>query len=475
MSIDVATLSMDAASRAIQKRAVSVTELLDAYLQRIAAIDTSLGAYVTVMRGHARMTARRLDTELDSGRWRGPLHGIPVAIKDLVAIGGEPTTAGSRVLANFVPDSDAPVVTRLRDAGAVILGKATTHEFAADVKCPPTRNPWDLTRIPGGSSGGSAAAVAADLCLAAVGTDTSGSIRIPAALCGVSGLKPTHGRVSTEKVIPFSWSLDHVGPLAREARDLLVLLRGMAASGEDLEARNGEFDDGRDDGVCGLRVGRPSTYFFDRLAPPVARAIEESIETIAALGASVKPVETVCVEHSVAAGDVLTFAEASLYHRPWIEKHRELYQTATLANLHAGAVILATDYLQAQRVRDQITRGLVDALRSVDVLVAPTTPLQAIAADSTTASIGGDEERPLDAYGRLTYPASLAGLPAVSIPCGFADGLPIGLQIIGRPREEKRILGVAHAYQQTTDWHLKRPPTPFAREGEQLAPSLAQE
>jgi aspartyl-tRNA(Asn)/glutamyl-tRNA(Gln) amidotransferase subunit A len=453
--MDVTEMGLVDASRRIHAGELSPLELTHGYLDRIDVVDPHVRSFSTVAREQALAQARERTAEIAAGAWRGPLHGIPIAIKDLVATDGVETAAGSKVLEGHVPHFDAPVAFQLRAAGAVILGKAVTHEFAIDVYCPPARNPWDLDRITGGSSGGSAAAVASRLCLGAVGTDTSGSIRIPASLCGVSGLKPTFGRVNCDGVVPFSWSLDHVGPIAMTAADLALLLGGMVDDDDELFGTAHKEPPADLDGV---RIGWPTSYFFDELDTRVADSVNAAVSELVRLGATVSKVDLPSAEHAIAAGDVLTFAEASLYHRRWIEERPAEYQAETLANFQAGALILAVDYLQAQRVRDRIAQEFAAAFREVDVIVAPSTPIQAMANTVTRSlDLKSRSESPLDAYGRLTYPASLAGIPAVSIPCGISEGLPVGLQLIGRHGQERRLLAVAATYQAVTDWHQTIP------------------
>jgi aspartyl-tRNA(Asn)/glutamyl-tRNA(Gln) amidotransferase subunit A len=456
-------LTLAEASDQVRERVVSPIELTEAFLERISRLDETVKAFVTVLPEQARADAERAEVELAAGRWRGPLHGMPVAVKDLVATAGVPTSAGSRILDGWVPERDATVVRRLRDAGVVLLGKVTTHEFAMDVYTPPTRNPWSVDRIPGGSSGGSAAALAARLCLASIGTDTGGSIRIPAALCGVVGLKPTYGRVSRAGVVPFSWSLDHVGPLARTARDAGLVLEAIAGYDPDdpssARAAVDEYARDVDAGIDGIRIGVPSEFFFDRVTPEAEQAARSAVETLCSLGAEAESVSLPSMKLTTAVGDAISFPEASLYHRRWLRERAADYSPRTRANLELGELFLATDYLQAQRLRTVIADELAEALRGVDVVAAPTTPIAAVRADATSITFGpGDEESPLYTYCRLTYPANVTGFPAASTPCGFTDdGLPLGLQLVARPFDEALLLRVAHAYEQATGWHGSQP------------------
>jgi aspartyl-tRNA(Asn)/glutamyl-tRNA(Gln) amidotransferase subunit A len=423
--------------------------LTESHLRRIQSVDHRVRAFVTVLGDRAIADARTAEAEIAAGRHRGPLHGVPVVVKDLIATAGVRTTAGSRILKDWVPDEDAPVVRDLKGSGAVIVGKATTHEFAASVFTPPTRNPWRLDCIPGGSSGGSAAALAAHMCMGAVGTDTAGSIRIPASLCGVVGIKPTYDLVSRRGVVPLSWSLDHVGSMARTVEDVAILLGVMAQR----PARPPRFRE-----PAGLRLGVPSNFFFDDLDDEVEAAVVEAIDRLAQLGLHRRDVRVPTADVSAIAGDAILLPESSAYHARWLRTRPQDYAADVRTLLEMGELVLATDYLRGQRARAAITQEFARAFQSADVIVAPTTPVVAPAHDEDRVDCGGREESVLAALCRLNYPANLAGLPAVSIPCGFSrSGLPIGLQLIGRPFDERTVLRVAHAYQQATTWHRRAP------------------
>ncbi len=430
-------------------------------LERIEDLDPRLEAYVSVFFDEALAAAREAEAEISASGPRDPLHGIPVALKDLYDLEGTPTLAGSRVREGHVADRDSAVVGRLRAAGAVFVGKTVTHEFAAGVTSPPTRNPWDLDRVPGGSSGGSGAAVAADLCLAATGTDTAGSIRIPAAANGVVGLKPTFGRVSKRGVVPLSWSLDHAGPIAGSVLDAALMLNAM--SGYDpadpcsIDEPVPDFAVGTGDGVEGLRVGVARGWFAERVEPYVEEAVLEAARVLEGLGAAVEETE---VPHLDAAEDVhstILSAEASAYHLPDLRSRPEHYGRGTRAFLEGGLFVAATTYLDAQRARELVRRGFRQAFSGYDVLLAPALPATAGAYGCRKVKIKGVDEDIAASYVRPSLPASLSGLPALSVPCGFHDGLPLGLQIIGRPFDERTVLRAGHTYEQATGHHLKRP------------------
>jgi aspartyl-tRNA(Asn)/glutamyl-tRNA(Gln) amidotransferase subunit A len=467
-AVSVTDLTISEASALLQARKVSPVELTNAFLERIASVDGDVKAFVTLVPERALSDAKRAEEELSNGVARGPLHGVPIALKDIVETAGIPTQAGSRVLEDWVPPTSATVARKLEEAGTVLLGKVTTHEFAMDVFTPPTCNPWDLDRIPGGSSGGSAAAIASRTCLGTIGTDTAGSIRVPAALCGVSGLKPTYGRVSRAGVIPFSWSLDHVGPIARTARDLALILEAVAGIDPRDPSSSAEpvprYVEQIDEGMDAPRIGIPDDFFFERVSEDAATTALGAVEELGSLGAQQTRVSVPTVRMATVVGDAVSFPEVSVYHRRWLRERPDDYTPATRVNLELGELFLATDYVQAQRVRTVITRDFLDAFAHVDAIAAPATAVPAIRREEDVVSFGPeDEENPLYAYCRLTYPANVAGLPALSIPCGFSsDGLPLGLQLIGRPFEEGRLLQIADAFQRVTDWH-SRPPSGLDR------------
>jgi aspartyl-tRNA(Asn)/glutamyl-tRNA(Gln) amidotransferase subunit A len=454
----------------------SAAELTQLCLDRIAAVDGRLGAFVTVTTDRALVDARRADETLAGGGDDDrPLVGIPIALKDLIATRGIRTTAGSRVLADWTPEADAAPARALAAAGTVLLGKTQTHEFAYGTITPATRNPWDLERVPGGSSGGSAAAVAAGLALGAIGTDTGGSIRIPAACCGVTGFKPTLGLVSTEGVIPLSWTLDHVGPIARSVRDCAMLLDGLVEyelfeprrplpGHEDADAlRYADATDDEATSLAGLRLGVPTTYFFDHAEPEVEVAVRAAIRLLAALGADVVDVEMPArlaglfdVYRAVQRPEALT----AHMDAGWWPAREADYTPQVRASLKRGAEYSAVDHIRGQRARVAFAAEMDALLTRVDALVTPTLPLVAprVADLERPVTIQGREEDAGTALLRLTFPFDVSGQPALTVPCGFSKaGMPIGLQIVGRQFDEATVLRIGHAYQRDTDWHLRRP------------------
>ena len=461
-------LSIQQASEELRSGLITPTELLAETLERIDQLDSDIQAFVTVMRDQAYEEAEKAENEQRTGLFRSPLHGIPIAIKDLIAVKDVRMTAGSKVLADYVSQEDATVVEQLRRAGAVIVGKTNTHEFAYGTYTPPTRNPWDLTRIVGGSSGGSAAALAAGMCPGAIGSDTGGSIRIPSACCGITGLKPTYGRVSTYGVIPLSWSLDHVGPMGRNAEDCAILFDAVArydprdpnsVSGPPGKASATLIGGTEGRGLIslqGIRLGVPSESFVSPLDPEVRAAWRAALLVLQEEGAELVDVEL--QRPTIDTYRTIQMPEASLAHmeRGWLTKRLDDYGEKTRSLLLQGKTIPAVDYLRAQQQRRAFSSNLRSIMQGFNALVLPTIPMPAILIEqaATEILIDGVTQNATVALLRLTMPFNLAGLPAISLPCGFsAGGLPIGLQIAGKPFEESMILRIAHAYQQLTDWH----------------------
>ena len=461
-------LSIAEAGDLLRRRALSPVELTRAYLDRIRRLDPDLLAYITVLPDEALAAATAVEQEIARGQYRGPLHGIPIALKDLVMTRGVRTTCGSRILRDWVPDADATVARRLADAGAILLGKLNMHEFAygptgVNPHYGTCRNPWDRHRIAGGSSSGSGVAVAAELAAGALGTDTGGSVRIPAALCGIVGLKPTYGRVSRTGVIPLAWSLDHVGPMTRTVTDAALLLQVLA--GRDpadpttsavpvpdyRRALQGE--------VRGLRLGLPKDLFFERVDPEVRIAVQAAARSLEGLGAVVEEIPLPKIHHAGPASFAIIASEAMAYHEPYLRARAEEYGEDVRARLTTGQFVLAHQYLKAQRAR-QVIRAEVDAaLTRVDALLTPTTPVPAPRLDERELTVEGVTEDARWWLIRCTRPINLTGHPALSVPCGLtAAGLPIGLQLVGRLFDEATLLRLGHAFQAVSPARDLRPP-----------------
>jgi aspartyl-tRNA(Asn)/glutamyl-tRNA(Gln) amidotransferase subunit A len=457
------TLTAAAAADALRRGELSAVELTRSCLDRIAEVDDRVGAFVVVLGDSALAAAEQADAELADGRDRGPLHGIPVAVKDLYDIAGVPTTASSAVRADFVAAEDSAAVARLRNAGAIIVGKTHTHEFAYGCITPTTRNPWDLERVPGGSSGGSGAAIAAGECLMALGSDTGGSIRIPASLCGTVGLKPTFGRTSRHGVTSLSWSLDHVGPLTRTVRDAAAALGPLAgADPRDPSTADVEVPDYLSDlerGVDGLVVGVPTNHYFDLVDREVEAAVRAAVDRLADQGARVVEVDLPYVGQYMAVEFGIILPEASAYHQEMLRSRGELYTDDVRLLLETGELILATDYIKSLRVRTLIQQGWRRVFEHIDVLAAPTLPATAVRCEEQAITWpDGTTEPVINAYVRLSCPGNLTGLPALTVPCG-ADGagLPIGLQLIGRPFDEATVLRVGHLHETLSGWDARQP------------------
>jgi aspartyl-tRNA(Asn)/glutamyl-tRNA(Gln) amidotransferase subunit A len=447
-----------------RKRSLSPVELTKDCLARIAQLNPAIHAFITVSFDSALEQARHAEAEIARGDWRGPLHGIPLAVKDLIDTAGIRSTAASALFKDRIPDEDAEVVLRLKNAGAVLLGKQNLHEFAYGGSSVvgyygAVHNPWNRAHIAGGSSGGSAAAVAAGLGYGAVGTDTSGSIREPAALCGVVGLKPTYGRVSARGVIPLAPSLDHVGPIAARVEDAAVILEAIAGldpndpASRDVPAADYAGALRQEPGP--LRIGVPRSFFYEDLDPEVAAATDNALRVLAAMAAEVREMEL-----PVPTDRSLQSAEAYAYHAQFVARTPELYEPETLRRIESGRNLSARDVLEQRKQLQNTRREIVGVFRNLDVLVTPTTPVVA----PTIADLLEDPDqlraRELVLL-RNTRPFNIWGLPAISVPCGFtAGGLPMGLQISGPHWQEARVLQLAYAYEQATDWHLRQPPNP---------------
>jgi aspartyl-tRNA(Asn)/glutamyl-tRNA(Gln) amidotransferase subunit A len=457
-------------ARRIATKEVSPVEAVRAHLDRIAALDAGLRAFITPTADAALEAARAAEAELAAGRPPGPLHGVPFALKDLFDTAGVRTTAGSKILADRVPAADATVTRRLRAAGAILLGKLNMHEFAygpegLNAHYGTSRNPWDAAdaRVAGGSSSGSGVAVAAGLAPFALGSDTGGSIRIPAALCGIVGLKPTYGRVSRAGVLPLAWSMDHVGPMTRTAADAALILRALAgydpADPTTSVLPVPDYTAALTGRVTGLRVGIVRAFFLDAAAPEVRQAVEAAAQSLEGLGARVDDVQLDHVADVAAASMAIVGAEALAYHAEWVRTRPGDYQADVLERLRMGAFVSGVHYVRAQQARATFRAAVDEALAKRDVLLAPATPIVAPRLGETEAVLGDGKTDVRSSLIRLTRPFNFSGHPACALPCGFtAGGLPIGMQIVGRPFDEATVLRAADAYQRATDWHTRRPP-----------------
>ena len=457
-------LTIAQAGPLLRDRELSPVELVRAYLDRIEAQDGQLHAYVTLLPERALGQAREVEAEILRGNYRGPLHGVPIGLKDLYDTAGILTTAMSRVTPDRVPTEDATTVARLNEAGTILLGKLAMHEFALggpdDTSLfPPARNPWNPDHIPGGSSSGSGTAVAAGLCMGALGSDTGGSIRGPASMCSIVGIKPTYGRVSNYGVVPLSWSQDHCGPMTWTVEDNALMLQALA--GHDPKdpttstAPVPDYSAGLKDDIRGLTVGVPRRYFYEAgpdVEPETIDAIEKALEVMAELGATVRDVDIPHVEQSRYANQTIMMGEAFAYHEHNLKTRRQDFGEMVRDRFLLGGLLTISDYVQAQRVRRLIKQEMAEVLREVDVLVTPTSPKPAAAFEgySGSTTLTGPS---------FTGPFNASGLPAISVPGGFSSqGLPIGLQIAGKPFDEATVLRVAYNYEQAARWFERRPP-----------------
>lgn len=465
---ELTRLSIAETGERIRRRTLSPVELTRAYLDTIQARNADGRYYLTVLHDAALAAARIAEQEIGSGKYRGALHGIPVALKDLVMTRGIRTTCGSRILKDWIPEADATVAARLAAAGAVLLGKLNMHEFAygptgVNPHYGTPANPWGANRMPGGSSSGSGAAVAAGLCAGALGTDTGGSIRIPASLCGIVGLKPTYGRVSRAGVVPLAWSLDHIGPMTRTVTDAALMLQALAGrdptdpSTAALPVPDYRRDLERD--PRGLRVGVVRDLFFERLDSEVRTAVKAAAQALADLGVHVEEVRLPRIHHAGPATFAIITAESMAYHEPYLKTRPSEYGADVRARLLTGQFVLATQYLKAQRAR-QVLRAEVDGvLRHVDALLIPTTPIPAPRVDEREVAVDGVTDDVRGWLTRCTRPINLTGHPALSVPCGLTtSGLPIGLQLVGRSFDEATLLRLGRAYEAVSPFRDRWPP-----------------
>jgi aspartyl-tRNA(Asn)/glutamyl-tRNA(Gln) amidotransferase subunit A len=456
-------LSIIEAASGLRRKEFSPSELTRACLERIESIDHKLHSFITVTADLALEQVRKAEQELRAGTDKGPLHGIPIALKDLYATKGIRTTCHSAVLQDWVPDHDAKTVTKLRAAGAVLLGKLGMHEFAfggpsVDAPFPAVRNPWNTAHIPGGSSSGSGAALAAGLCLGSLGSDTGGSIRTPSSHCGVVGMKPTYGRVSRFGVVPLSWSLDHAGPMARSVEDCAILLQAIAGyDPKDAASANVPVPDFRSElknGIKGLRVGVPRVNWFNEnkgTDPETEAIFDNALTTLENLSAVVVEIDGRPFSIARKANQTILTAEAYAYHEKRFQEGPEKFGSSVRRRMLEGAFLSAADYITALRARTVVNEHIRANFSAVDIFVTPSAPRPADAFE--TMDPNEQNLRP-----SFTNPFNLTGLPALSVPCGFTkDNLPVGLQIAAPPFEESTVFRVAYAYERATQWHTRRP------------------
>jgi aspartyl-tRNA(Asn)/glutamyl-tRNA(Gln) amidotransferase subunit A len=455
----------------IRTRKVSSAEVVDAFLAWAEELNPRLNAFITITAAHARARAREADAEIAGGRHRGRLHGVPYAAKDILATRGIRTTNGSRVTAGWIPEYESAITERLNGAGAILIGKLNLREFATGSGVLSgfgvVRNPWALDYTAAGSSSGSGAAVAARMAPLTIGTDTGGSIRGPAAVCGIVGLKPTYGRVSLHGVTPLGWSLDHAGPMTRTVEDTALMMQIIAG----LDARDPssspepvpDYVLQMERAIAGVRIGLPKRHFSEGSHADVEKAFADAVKSLQALGATMVPVDIPHADLAPAAGAVIAMAEAATYHEKRLRESPELFDPLVRERLLTARFYTATDYIKAQRVRTILMQEVAEAFRGCDAVAVPAYPR--LPARLETAETAGSDVRPgetTEPYrASNSYIANMTGMPALVLPCGFSSGepsLPIALQLYGRPFDEAMLFRVGHAYQQATPWHTRRPP-----------------
>ena len=467
-TLEICYMSAGDLSKLVQNKEISPVEIIEAHLTRIDATEPVLNSFITLLADEARGAALQAEKDIQAGRYKGPLHGIPVALKDLYDTGGVRTTSGSRIFDNFIPTEDCTVAAKFQQAGAILVGKLNMHPFAygptgENLDYGHMHNPWNPDMVTGGSSGGSGSAAAAGQCTITTGSDTGGSIRIPAALCGIVGLKPTYGLVSRHGLTALSWSLDHPGPMTRTVEDAAITMNVIAGHDpKDVASAKVDIPDytsALTGDIKGLRIGIVKEYFETPLDPQVRKAVMDAIGLLESMGAEVKEVSYPMFNQSQAISSTVLMSEATAYHRDLLEKDGHQIYEPVRQRLEAGLFISAAEYLRAQQARtifDNQGRRLLD---DVDLLAGPTEPVTAPRIMASKVMAGEQEVGVVGALTQYTRPYNINGFPAISVPCGFSDeNMPIGLQLAGKPFDELTVLRAAHAYEQATDWHTRRPP-----------------
>ena len=467
-TLEICYMSAGDLSKLVQNKEISPVEIIEAHLTRIDATEPVLNSFITLLADEARGAALQAEKDIQAGRYKGPLHGIPVALKDLYNTGGVRTTSGSRIFDNFIPTEDCTVAAKFQQAGAILVGKLNMHPFAygptgENLDYGHMHNPWNPDMVTGGSSGGSGSAAAAGQCTITTGSDTGGSIRIPAALCGIVGLKPTYGLVSRHGLTALSWSLDHPGPMTRTVEDAAITMNVIAGHDpKDVASAKVDIPDytsALTGDITGLRIGIVKEYFETPLDPQVRKAVMDAIGLLESMGAEVKEVSYPMFNQSQAISSTVLMSEATAYHRDLLEKDGHQIYEPVRQRLEAGLFISAAEYLRAQQARtifDNQGRRLLD---DVDLLAGPTEPVTAPRIMASKVMAGEQEVGVVGALTQYTRPYNINGFPAISVPCGFSDeNMPIGLQLAGKPFDELTVLRAAHAYEQATDWHTRQPP-----------------
>jgi aspartyl-tRNA(Asn)/glutamyl-tRNA(Gln) amidotransferase subunit A len=466
-SYNILNLTIKDLSKLISAREISPVDLIEATLERIAKLNPTLNAFITVLEDSARRDAKNSELLIKEGKYKGPLHGIPISLKDLIYVKGVKSTSGSMILSNFIPEYDSTVVKKLKDAGAIIVGMNNTHEFACGITninphYGSSKNPWDINRMSGGSSGGSAVAVSAGMTPASIGTDTSGSIRVPSSLCGLFGLKPTYGRVSKYGVQELAPSIDHIGPIARSTWDIAVVLQTIAGydkldnstvdlpvpefSKSILEGKSTE-----DKKPNKFRVGIPLEFFFDLIDSRVMHTIEKFVDRLQGCGISTSPVHVEQTDKIFDSWRAIRLGESAAVHEQWIKTRRREYGQNVIIMLEKGMEVTAVEYINAHKLRMELKIAFLKAMTDYDALLVPTTIIPAPLLDDTTVKINEDTIEVYQALSGLTTVFDITGLPAMNVPAGFINEgeknkLPIGVQLVGRPFDEETLLKISNIY-----------------------------
>lgn len=464
MSEELASKAIEDLAPLIQAKVISPVEITESVLERVEALNDKVNAYITVDEEKAIASAKQAELEIITGDYRGPLHGIPMALKDILYFKDEVTTVGSKIHQNFKAEYDATVVSKLKEAGVIFTGKLNMHEYAwgATTDNPhygPCRNPWNLNKIPGGSSGGSGAAVAADMTIASLGTDTGGSIRIPASANGIVGLKPTHGRVSKYGCFPLAWSLDHIGPMVKTVRDAAIVLETIAGYDPNdpttVNAPVVPYSDYLTEDIRGMVIGINEEYFFHDVDPQVEASVRNAIDILQDMGAEVKTVSIPGLKYVAYAEMMTILAEASAIHHQNLKTRPQDFGEDVRLLLELGELPSGVDYLQAQQLRRRLNHDFNAAFDSVDVLLTPTLPFIPTDIGQDRFMLNGRIVNFLDHVIRFTAPGNLTGLPSLTIPCGLSQGMPVGMQIMGPAFKEETVLQAAYAFEKANPLEAK--------------------
>ncbi len=466
--LELCYATVEELSQLISSMQVSPVEVTQAHLDRIEAIDGQLNSFITVLADQAMAASREAEREIQSGRYRGPFHGTSLALKDLYYTKGVRTSSGAKVYDDFVPDHDGEVTARFREAGAILLGKLNLYPTAmggsgVNPDYGNVHNPWDLGLETGGSSSGSGAAVAAGLCSIATGSDTGGSIRIPASFCGLVGFKPTYGVVSRYGVSPLSWSMDHCGPMARSVMDCALTMNALAGHDPKDPASSSrpapDYVAAIRDGIQGLRVGVPKQYFEVPLSPEVKDTVTKAIDLLGELGAEIREVSWPDFQAAVTAGSIVSLVEGTAIHADVVRRRGAEFTANVRPRIEAGQMVSAADYIKSQQFRRQYVEKSLELMEEVDLLVGPSTPVPAFRLGAEDIPLGGTTGYLWTSLPTYSRPFNFNGFPAISVTCGFSsEGLPIGLQLAGRPFEDATVLRAAYAYETSTEWGKRRPP-----------------